>query len=230
MAALQSRITPPGIRTDRQVGSELPALYQEYLRRTYGAQPAVPLITGRNGGGWEGPADAGGDMLEPMCKDTAETELETGDEREFVEYQDILGDDAPKSLAEFQDLKYNRSKEWDNTKCFAEYIQKYPTSDKRCFSVQEQAFVLPTGKYDPYHIMDRMMERNITDDEIRSYMRDAKIMIVQWGGQRRLFIGEKGTCVVVKDGDVWRFKTAWKSCDNDESSDYTMEAIKNAGL
>lgn len=230
------------------MGSELPALYQEYLRRTYGAQPAVPLITGRNGGGWEGPADAGGDMLEPMRKDTAETELETGDEREFVEYQDILGDDAPKSLAEFQDLKYNRSKEWDNTKRFAEYIQKYPTSDKRYFSVQEQlravkgkdsivlppmqeqAFILPTGKYDPYHIMDRMMERNITDDEIRSYMRDAKIMIVQWGGQRRLFIGEKGTCVVVKDGDVWRFKTAWKSCDNDESSDYTMEAIKNAGL
>lgn len=94
------------------MGLELPALYQEYLRRTYGAQPAVPLITGRNGGGWEGPADAGGDMLEPMRKDTAETELEKEDQREFTEYQAILRDDAPKSLAEFQDIKYNDSDVW----------------------------------------------------------------------------------------------------------------------
>lgn len=75
-----------------------------------------------------------------------------------------------------------------------------------------------------------MEERGITDDEIRSYMRDAKIMVVQWGGQRQLFMGERGMCLIVKDGDDWKFRTAWKTCDNDESSDYIMEVIRNAGL
>lgn len=167
---------------------------------------------------------------------------------EFAELQAILGDDAPKTFAEFQDLKYNRSKEWDYTKRFAEYIRKYPNSDKRYFDIQEQlravkgkggvvlppvqkqAFILPTGTYDPYHIINRMMDRGITDDELRSYIRDAKIMVVQWGGRRQLFIGKKGMCLIVKDGNDWKFRTAWKAHDCDESSDYITEAIKNAGL
>lgn len=37
-------------------------------------------------------------------------------------------------------------------------------------------------------------------------------------------------CLIVKDGDIWKFRTAWKAYDYDESSDHMMEAIKNAGL
>ena len=78
--------------------------------------------------------------------------------------------------------------------------------------------------------MHRMMERNITDDEIRGYMSEAKIMIVQWGGRRQRFVGENGMCVVTKIGEDWIYKTAWKKSDYDEMSDKIMEAIKNAGL
>ena len=112
IAALQSRIAPPGVPADWQVESELPGLYQEYVRRMYGAQPAVPLLPERRGGGWEQGVDAGGGTLVPMFRDATGTELETEDQREFAEYQDILGDDAPKSLAEFQDIKYNDPDVW----------------------------------------------------------------------------------------------------------------------
>lgn len=178
-----------------------------------------------------------------------DAEREAKDRKQYAEYKAILGKNAPKSFVEFQDLKYNYPDKWDYTKRLITYLQKYPNSNKKFFDVQEilraqgidkkgvvlppvqkQAFILPEGKRDPYHIMHRMMERNITDDEIRGYMSEAKIMIVQWGGRRQRFVGENGMCVVTKIGEDWIYKTAWKKSDYDEMSDKIMEAIKNAGL
>lgn len=173
---------------------------------------------------------------------------EASDRKQFESYKSVLGKDAPKSFTAFQDLKYNDSEKWEQTKRFAEYMRKYPDSNKKYFDVQEtlkaqginkgivlppvqkHAYILPTGKHDPYHIMHRMKERQITDDEIRGYMKDAKVMLVQWNGQRQRFVGENGMCVVTKEGDEWIFKTAWKKVDYDEEADKIMEAIKNAGL
>ena len=96
--------------------------------------------------------------------------------------------------------------------------------------VKKQAYILPEGKRDPYHIMHRMIERNITDDNLREYMSEAKIMISQWGGTRQRFVSEKGMCVIAKVKEDWIFKTAWKNIDYDESSNKMLEVIKNAGL
>ena len=176
-----------------------------------------------------------------------EAEREERDRKQYSVYKAILGKNAPQSFAKFQDLKYN-SDEWEYTKQLASYLGKYPTSDKCYFDIQEalkaqgikkgvvlppvqkQAFILPSGKSDPYHIMYRMKERGITDDEVRSYMKDAKVMFVQWSGQRQMFVSDAGICVITKDGDDWIYKTAWKKVDNDEETDKIMEAIKNAGL
>ena len=75
-----------------------------------------------------------------------------------------------------------------------------------------------------------MKERQITDDEVRGYMENAKIMFVQWGGKRQLFLSEAGSCVVQREDDQWIYKTAWKAEDNDEMFDQIIEVIKNAGL
>ena len=175
-------------------------------------------------------------------------ERETKDRKQYEEYKTVLGKNAPKSFGEFKDLKYNNSDKWDYTKRLVRYMRKYPNSDKKYFDVQEelkaqginkgvvlnpiqkQAFILPSGKHDPYHIMRRMSERGMTDDEVREYMRDAKAMFVQWKGQRQMFVSEAGISVITKDGDDWIFKTAWKNSDNDEDTDKILEAIKNAGL
>lgn len=176
-----------------------------------------------------------------------EAEREERDRKQYEEYKSVLGENAPKSFVKFQDLKYN-SGEWEYTKQLVSYLRKYPTSDKCYFDIQEtlkaqgikkgvvlppvqkQAFILPSGKHDPYHVMHRMLERGITDDEIKSYMTNAKVMFVQWGGQRQRFVGLDGMCVVTKDGDNWIYKTAWNKSDYDEEADKIMEAIKNAGL
>ena len=145
-------------------------------------------------------------------------------------------------------MKYNDTEQWEYVKRFAKYKTKYPQSNKRFFDVQEklqkagikigvplppvkkQAFILPEGKHDPYHIMNRMVERHITDDDIRGYMKNAKCMFVQWGGQRQRFVSEQGTCVITKSGDDWIYKTAWSKDNYDEESDKIMEVLQDVGL
>lgn len=89
---------------------------------------------------------------------------------------------------------------------------------------------MPEGKRDPYHIMKRMMERHITDDNLREYMCDAKAMFVQWGGKRLRFISDEGECVITRAGDDWIFKTAWSKHDFGEETDVILEVMRNAGL
>lgn len=165
------------------------------------------------------------------------------DRKQYEEYRKILGDNIPDSFVKFQDMKYNDAEKWEYTKALKEYLQKYPDSDNRYFNIQydlkksgiqqgivlppkpKQAYILPEGKREPYHIMRRMLERNITDDELRGYMSEAKCMFVQWGGQRQVFYGANGVAVVAKTNDSWVYKTAWKKSDFDETTDKIMEVI-----
>lgn len=78
--------TKRGSATKRPYRGEIPALLQ-----------GGALATLTNGG-----------VLVPMFRDAEKASLETENQREFAEFQAVLGDDAPKSLVEFLNLKYNR--------------------------------------------------------------------------------------------------------------------------
>lgn len=169
------------------------------------------------------------------------------DINQYRRYKEILGKDAG-SLAEFGQRKYNDSEKWKYLKDLKAYLEKYPTSDRRYFDaheklkslgikkgvllppVQKQAFILPEGKKDPHHIMKRMLERNITDDDVRSYMQNAKAMFVQWNGQRQLFVSNAGMCLVAKVKNEWVYKTVWSEYDFDEESEKILEVLKSVGL
>ena len=71
--------------------------------------------------------------------------------------------------------------------------------------------------------MQRMQERNITDDEVRSYKDNAKFVMVQWEGERREYYSEHGSCVIAQKDDEWIYKTAWKKNDFDEIAIKIME-------
>lgn len=166
------------------------------------------------------------------------------DKRQHREYRAVLGNEVPKDFAKFREMKYNDSEKFDYAKGLKKYLEQYPTSDKRFYNAQEelkslgfrnirllppvqkQAFILPEGKHDPYHIMHRMMERHMTDDEIRGYMKTAKCMLVQWNGARQVFYGKYGVCVITKSGDDWIYKTAWKKEDFDDNTDKILEVIE----
>lgn len=189
-----------------------------------------------------------GDMSYDEWLDAKERFDTKADRDQFDEYKKILGKDFPNRFADYQELKYNNPKEWDYTKKLAGYLRRYPNSSKALYDVgqelkaagidkglilppvQKNAYILPSGSRDPYHIMERMMQRNITDDDLRSYIQNAKCMFSQWGGKRQLFVGEEGMCVVEKHDDDWIYKTAWNKSDFDEESDIILRALKDAGL
>lgn len=169
------------------------------------------------------------------------------DIKQYERYKAVLGNEVG-SLANFGYIKYNDPKKFEYFKGLKHYLEKYPTSDKRYYDaaeklkelgikkgivlppVQKQAFILPEGKKDPYHIMNRMLERNITDDDVRAYMKNAKAMFSQWGGQRQLFVSDAGMCLITKQDEGWIYKTVWSKYDFDEESEKIMEVLKNAGL
>ena len=169
------------------------------------------------------------------------------DVAQYKRYKEVLGDSVG-SRAKFGQVKYNDSESWEYLNGLKEYLEKYPISSKKYYDagkrleklgikkglllpkVEKQAFILPEGKHDPYHIMKRMLERNITDDDVRSYMRNAKAMFVQWGGKRQLFVSDGGMVLITKQGEEWIYKTVWSKYDYDEESVKIMEVLKDAGL
>lgn len=125
------------------------------------------------------------------------------------------------------------------------YIGKYPDSEFKYYMIDyklkqlgikkgvvlpprpKRAFVLPDekAKKDKYHIMHRMMERNITDDDLEKFMKESKIMFVQWGGLRQAFYADNGVTVITKSSDGWIYKTAWKKNDFDNETIQILEVI-----
>lgn len=172
----------------------------------------------------------------------------SADYAQWQEYRKIVGDNVPKTFDDFQNFKYTDTEKWKYVKGLKKYLDKYPESSQPFYDVerelktagiergvvlppvQERAYILPSGKRDPYHIMHRMLERGITDDEVRGYMDNAKIMFVQWNGRRKMFVSSDGISIITRENDQWIYKTAWKRADYDEEIDTMMEAIKNAGL
>lgn len=172
----------------------------------------------------------------------------SSDYAQWQEYRKIVGDNVPKTFDDFQNFKYTDTEKWKYVKGLKKYLDKYPESSQPFYDVerelktagiergvvlppvQERAYILPSGKRDPYHIMHRMLERGITDDEVRGYMDNAKIMFVQWNGRRKMFVSSDGISIITRENDQWIYKTAWKRADYDEEIDTMMEAIKNAGL
>ena len=170
------------------------------------------------------------------------------DAKQFEDYKALMGDKIPDGLDMFRDLKYNNLDRWQYIQDLRTYLKKYPNSDSRYFdamraleakgikkgvllpAIPKQAFILPFGKKDSYHIMQRLLERHITDDDARSYLTDARAMFAQWGGRRQLFVGDEGNAVLVKSDDDWFFKTVWSKYDFDEESETILEVLNNAGL
>ena len=166
----------------------------------------------------------------------------TRDSKQYERYKKILGEDAG-TLAEFRQIKYNDSDKWEYLQGLKNYITEHPNSSKQFYDIQEelkslgikkgvvlpaekkQAFILPEGRSDPYHIMHRMLERHISDDDVRGYMENAKVMFIQWNGRRQMFFSNKGVSVIAKVGDEWIYKTTWNETDFDEDALKIVEVI-----
>lgn len=136
------------------------------------------------------------------------------DEVQYTKYVKRLGgENMPKTLELFQKMKYNDSERWGELKGFYRNIDGRPieyvkidrelaklgiTNKGRAYPADKNvnAYILPDiGSRDVYHIMNRMRERNITDDEIRSYKDNALVSFKQWNGNRYMYFNDNGISI-----------------------------------
>lgn len=144
-------------------------------------------------------------------------------------------------------MRYTKVKPTDRKPLF-KYMQDYPESNPKYYYVDKelkimgikkgtamapqarQAFIMPSGKKDPYHVMERMLERGITDDDLRNYVSNATCMFSQWGGTRFVYFGDEGSAIIWKQDKGWVFKSAWKQTDYGDDFMKILEVLKKYGL
>lgn len=100
---------------------------------------------------------------------------------------------------------------------------------------KKQAYILEDIKHkrDPAHIMKRMLERNITDDDVQSYVNNAMFAVLHFGDTRLAYYSEQGVTVLTKTSDYkgidWIAKTTWSKSDYDESTEKIIKEAKKYG-
>lgn len=169
-----------------------------------------------------------------------------------------------RSIAKKLEKMYNKGDSLENIKAYEKdlksldkYREKVPNAelwhyrlDKALHEknlVMQKAYVVPTDhkkayiledkvhKKDPAHIMKRMLERNITDDQVQKYVDTSIFSLLHYKDTRLAYYSTEGVTVLTKtsdyDGIEWITKTAWSKSDFDETTDKILEeAKKYAGL
>lgn len=169
------------------------------------------------------------------------------DEKQYKKYVDILGaENIPKTIDEFQKMKYTDIDKWEDIKYYVHNLNNRPVEcvkiDRdllklginrgRCYPADDiKAYILPDEPRakEPYHIMKRMHERHITDDEVRSYKENASFMLIQWSGKRRRYYTKEGISVISNNNNEWIYKTAWKKEDFDEEIIKVLDVMSKYG-
>ncbi len=172
------------------------------------------------------------------------------DRKQFRRYRAVLGENAPKTLDDFQKLKYTDGEKFDNVKTLYEYrrIEPHGTMADALANreiregrlikghvtpiVNRKAYILEDKaiKRDPAHIMKRMNERLITSDEAQAYVDNAIVCISQYKETRRVYFSEDGVTVLTKTNDYpgieWIAKTVWGKPDFDDSTLKILEVAR----
>ena len=89
-----------------------------------------------------------------------------------------------------------------------------------------QISILPIpGARQPYHTMQRMLERHITHDSVQGYVENAHTYFEQRNG-RRMYLSDAGVTVVKQYVNEWIPITTWGKADYDEDLDFKLRVVK----
>ena len=205
------------------------------------------IARGEDGKNYYVPADMKySDWKEKFVADAAKL----GDIEQFNRYKEVLKEYGPQTIEEFIDFKYSDAEKWDGLKKFHKYKSIHPVGTEKDYELNKRlkAEKLITGvvapykweraniledlstKRDPAHIMKRMLERHITDDDVQKFIDNALFMENQWSGTRRVYYSEKGITVLTKTEDYpgieWIAKTTWNESDFDDRTLKIFEVAK----
>lgn len=159
------------------------------------------------------------------------------DKKQHSKYKEILGKDIPKSFDDFQNLKYNDIKNWEELKEYHKYKIENPKANKTHFEMKRELEQLgikgkirvPAAEidlnnigFDNYHVND---ERNhdTTKEEAIEFIRNAKVSISKWNGMYENYYGVDGAVYVKTDENMIR--TCYKKNEFEGDPEKIREVI-----
>lgn len=167
------------------------------------------------------------------------------DAKQFADYSALMGKDAPKGLAEFQNIKYTDENVWNDWKSFARYKRAYPSSDRTFYEINKDiqklreegsidrkigiAVAPVPQKITSYgnHALQRMWERHFTTEDSQNFIQRASVEFRQFSGTRSAFYSSDGVSVILrKDGAL---VTGWDKTDFNDGTDRIWEVLKKYG-
>lgn len=181
------------------------------------------------------------------------TQNAVADKKQYDKYVARLGQKNVGTFDNFRKIKYNDSVAYQDAIGYYKYKGKVPEATEKDYKTakaikqvgvkgtvrvpphqSQRAYILEdkAAKRNRAHIMERMWERHITDDEVQSYVDNALFSVSQFKGTRLVFYSKDGVTVLTKatgyDGIEWIAKTTWSKNDFTEDVDRMIkEALRN---
>lgn len=163
------------------------------------------------------------DISEKYGADSLETEQKKyrsrkADAAQMKTFRKVIGKDVPDNLADFQNMKYNEPEKWNRAKTFYQYRLENPRADRKDFTMASElkefgikgkihipAKTIDTAKlgFDNEHI-NRQREHNVTDEEAKEFIKQARVSITRWQGQYENYYSEIGAAYVNLQGNYIR--------------------------
>ncbi len=155
----------------------------------------------------------------------------SSDNQTYEKYKEILGNEMPKTLEDFQKLKYNNSDKWSSLK------NSYADTNRFNKIVQESSNLHIKGdvikdidridisnyKFADAHINSER-NHNVTKEMAQDYINNAAVAYSRWKGQVTVYVAENGCSVVnLKDKII---STAYKSKEYDDKFKKILEVVK----
>jgi len=162
---------------------------------------------------------------------------ESSDRKQFEEYKAVLGKNAPKSFAKFQDLKYNDTEKWGRLKLFRRYKGRVPEATEKDFqnylAVKATGVIgsvrVPPEKIDASKLTFRdehAARHGCTVEDARGYVEGAYCSIAKkrWDGFSINFYSASGAAYV--DKETMEIKTSFSRKDYDPNTKAIVEVFE----
>ncbi len=157
---------------------------------------------------------------------------QSSDKKQFEEYKNILGKNSPKTLKDFQEIKYNNLEDWNKLKRdyidsnrYNKIIKNSDTLNIKGIPIKNiDRIDLTEFEFDYDHINN---ERNhgVTKEMAQEFINSSKAAYSRWNGQVVVYVSENGCSVVnLKDKKV---NTAYKNDEYDNKFKKLMEVLKD---
>lgn len=177
-------------------------------------------------------------------------EAVAANKRKYHEFVKSVGEKNAPTFTEYSNPGYTKSDKFKELKSLAKYRESVPDAElyhlrlnetlhqknlirgKVVPAVHNPAYILKdkASKREPEHIMKRMLERNITDDQVQEYVDTALFSVLHYNDTRLAYYSEKGVTVLTKTQDYddieWIAKTVWSKNDFDENTDMIIKEAK----